>query len=160
MRPRRTPARLFCWGAADQTRRIWHWQAFTRKGATIGRKLRICNLPETRTVRSRQTKAARYFGSGSQIGKQHGKSEVSPNSLRSCLARSLHTYLDPGSQVSEARSSFKVRRACPGAVGNQGVFVASIPDFIVGALPFYCVPDSGRACFSSVLRLIPSFFIL
>jgi hypothetical protein len=45
-----------------------------------------------------KTKAARYSGSGTQIGNQHGKTEVNPSSLGSCVARSLHTYLDPGSQ--------------------------------------------------------------
>jgi len=33
-------------GANGSNRRIWHREAFTRKGATIGRKLRIWNLPQ------------------------------------------------------------------------------------------------------------------
>jgi hypothetical protein len=76
---------------------------------------------------------------------------VSPNSLGSCVARSLHTYniWTLAHKVSEARSSFKVRptlaclvflRHVRGAVGNQGVLVASIPDFIMGALPFLVSP--------------------
>jgi hypothetical protein len=110
---------------------------YAERGDYRGGKLRICKPTSTRTVRSRQTKAARYSGSGTQIGKQHGKTEVSPNSLGSRVARSLHTYLDPGSQSQRGAlviygSAGHVR----GAVGNQGVLVASIPDFIMGALPF------------------------
>jgi hypothetical protein len=141
MRPRRTPARLFCWAAADQTRRIWHWQAFTRKGATIGRNLRICK-PTSNSNRPIQTnKSCTIFWKRYSDWQTTWQNRGEPQQSR-VVCSTFAPHISGPWLTKSARRARHLRCAghVRGAVGNQGVLVASIPDFIRGALLFIVSP--------------------